>query len=185
MLSVFAIGNYVLGMARNVDEAVALLQKHQIVSAALTAKVAYGPNRDAEGISISDIPIHYVLRDRAGRSAVIEFIAGQVIIHANAGDVMTNEPPYPVQLANAKKYAGIDKSINNNSLLENLYRSMMALNSAPNSAADVVNDGSNSELQHELSPPPSCHRTLSEQVVPIKGWSIEPLALAMMQRGCG
>ena len=98
VLSSYEIGNFVLGLAKNVKEALAHLNKHQIVGAAMTAKVAYGPNQNADGIYITDIPIHFVLRDREGQSAVIEFINGKMVIHPNAGNVMTNEPPYPQQL---------------------------------------------------------------------------------------
>lgn len=50
-------------------------------------------------------PIHLALEDSSGDSAVIEFIKGEIkIYHGKQYNVMTNEPPFAVQLANIKNY---------------------------------------------------------------------------------
>lgn len=50
-------------------------------------------------------PIHMALEDSTGDSAIIEFIDGSIVIHhGREHTVMTNEPSYPVQLANLKRY---------------------------------------------------------------------------------
>jgi len=50
-------------------------------------------------------PIHLSIEDSTGDSAVIEFIKGEIkIYHGKEYRVMTNEPPYAIQLANLKQY---------------------------------------------------------------------------------
>jgi hypothetical protein len=50
-------------------------------------------------------PLHMALEDPTGDSAIIEFIDGNMVIHHGPEyTVMTNEPPYPVQLANLRRY---------------------------------------------------------------------------------
>lgn len=50
-------------------------------------------------------PIHLAIEDASGDSAIIEFIKGEVTIyHGKQYRVMTNEPPYAVQLKNLTNY---------------------------------------------------------------------------------
>ena len=52
-------------------------------------------------------PVHLSIADKAGDSAVIEFIKGKVVITRGPSTVvMTNEPPLSVQLEGLKKYSG-------------------------------------------------------------------------------
>ena len=52
-----------------------------------------------------DWPMHLSLEDATGDSAVIEFLNGKPVIHhGRQYNVMTNEPPLSVQLANLKNY---------------------------------------------------------------------------------
>lgn len=52
-------------------------------------------------------PIHLAMEDTTGDSAIVEFIDGKMHIYHGANyQVMTNEPPYNVQLANLKRYQG-------------------------------------------------------------------------------
>jgi len=44
------------------------------------------------------------MRDKTGASAVIEFIEGEVKIYDQAGDIMTNSPPFDWQLKHASFY---------------------------------------------------------------------------------
>lgn len=117
VLSVYEIGNYVLSQAKDVPEAIKLLEAKQIVSGAVQVK---------DGVFIKDIPVHFSLRDSKGNSAVIEFIGGKVQIYSSAGNVMTNDPPYPQQLANAKKYKSI-LADTNNTLLKGMPGSVTSL----------------------------------------------------------
>lgn len=98
VIGIYDLGSYLLGSCRNVSEAVSLLKKSQVVSQAVEA---------AKGIYVRDIPIHIIMRDATGRSAVVEFIGGKTVIYENAGNVLTNQPTYPEQLALAKNFDGL------------------------------------------------------------------------------
>lgn len=97
VLGIYDIGVFLLSQAKTVAEAVTLLRAHQLVQSAVAIP-------DTEGVFAKDIPIHYVVRDVTGESAVIEFIDGEVKIHENAGNVMTNAPVFEWQLENAAFY---------------------------------------------------------------------------------
>lgn len=52
-------------------------------------------------------PIHLALEDTSGDSAIVEFIAGKMVVyHGSEYQVMTNEPAYNIQLDNLKRYQG-------------------------------------------------------------------------------
>ncbi len=95
VLAIYDIAPYLLSQARTVSEALQLLRSQQLVQSAVKEK---------EGYFIKGIPIHYVMRDKTGNSAVVEFIKEQVKIYENAGDVMTNSPPFDWQIKNANYY---------------------------------------------------------------------------------
>ena len=97
VLAIYDLAVFLLSQTKTVAEALELLQAHQLVQSAVLSP-------DKEGVFVKDIPIHYVVRDITGNSAVIEFIDGKVKIHENAGDVMTNSPPFDWQLKNAAHY---------------------------------------------------------------------------------
>lgn len=81
---------YVLDNFETVQDTVAALRAVQIVPVKLGDTV---------------YPLHMAIEDPSGDSAVIEFIDGRMTIHhGREYTVMTNEPPYPVQLANLKRY---------------------------------------------------------------------------------
>lgn len=97
-LAIYDVGSYLLGNAKNVAEALTLVQQHQIVQSAIEAK---------SGFFMKDIPIHFVLRDKSGDSAVIEFIHHKTTIYPHAGPVMTNQPTYDWQVKHAKLYSSL------------------------------------------------------------------------------
>jgi penicillin V acylase-like amidase (Ntn superfamily) len=50
-------------------------------------------------------PLHLAIADAAGDSAVVEFVDGRMVVHhGKQVQVLTNEPPLDVQLANLKRY---------------------------------------------------------------------------------
>lgn len=50
-------------------------------------------------------PIHLAMEDASGDSAIIEYDQGKRhVYHGSQYNVMTNEPPFPMQLANVKRY---------------------------------------------------------------------------------
>ncbi len=95
VLGIYDIGAFVLSQATTVAEALTLLRGQQLVTSAIEQK---------EGIFIKDMPVHFVIRDKTGNSAVVEFIDGKVNIHENAGDILTNAPDFEWQLKNVSAY---------------------------------------------------------------------------------
>ncbi len=74
-----------------------------------TVKDAVAALRDVQTVPIeiggTVYPLHMAIEDPSGDSAIIEFIDGNMVIHhGREYTVMTNEPPYPVQLANLERY---------------------------------------------------------------------------------
>ncbi|MCE5264189.1 MAG: linear amide C-N hydrolase [Deltaproteobacteria bacterium] len=99
VLGVFDLPNFLISQAKNVDEAVGLIRGRQIVQSAVEIK---------QGIFLRNTPLHLSLRDRSGKSAVVEFVGGKTLIYENAGNVLTNSPTYPQQQEMVKKYAALN-----------------------------------------------------------------------------
>lgn len=95
VVAIYDLVSYLLSQANTTAEALKLVRSHQLVASAV---------RVSEGNYIKDIPIHYVVRDKKGESFVIEFIEGKVKIYENAGDVLTNAPPFDWQRKHADYY---------------------------------------------------------------------------------
>ena len=87
------LGNYLLGMAATVDEALMLLEKLQLVDSAYLHETSL----------YLVAPCHAVIHDDRGQSALIEFVDKKIYIYRNA-DVVTNEPRYPQQLEYSKSF---------------------------------------------------------------------------------
>jgi penicillin V acylase-like amidase (Ntn superfamily) len=88
---------YVLDNFETVNDAVAALRNVQIVPVEIGGTV---------------YPLHLALDDSHGDSAIVEFIDGNPVIHhGREHTTMTNEPPYPDQLANLKRYKAFGGSI--------------------------------------------------------------------------
>lgn len=98
VLAIYDIASFLLSQAKTVPEALDLIRSHQLVQSAVKEK---------EGIFIKDLPIHFVVRDKTGESAVIEFIDGETKIYEKAGDVLTNAPSFDWQLKNADIYGSL------------------------------------------------------------------------------
>lgn len=71
--------------------------------AALESVPVHGPRMAAYG---GQVPmVHYSIHDAHGASIVAEWIDGRLEIHDNPTHVLTNEPPFPSQLANLAQYS--------------------------------------------------------------------------------
>ena len=82
--------DYVLDNFATVTEALDALGKVQIVPDKATGR---------------EWPLHLAIADATGDSAVVEFVAGRMVVHhGKQVQVLTNEPPLDVQLANLKRY---------------------------------------------------------------------------------
>ena len=81
---------YILDNFATVDEAVAGMKKIRIVPKLVNGK---------------KIPTHVAIEDPSGDSAIFEYIDGNLVIHhGKKYTVMTNDPPYPYQIENIKRY---------------------------------------------------------------------------------
>jgi choloylglycine hydrolase len=98
VISAFELPIYILTTADSTQDAIDKIKKLQWVNAGFELY----PN-----MFFKNIPIHVSIRDKSGKSAVIEWIDGKTVINENAGNVMTNSPAYPDQLKNAAKYASL------------------------------------------------------------------------------
>ena len=85
--------NYILGTSRNVTDALKNLNHVQLVFSAVQVNKKF-----------ATFPVHLVIRDKTGHSAVIEWVNHKTRVYDNAGPVLTNSPSYPWQVKNAKKY---------------------------------------------------------------------------------
>jgi len=99
VLGVLDMINFLISQAKNVDEAVAMIKSCQIVQSA---------GEIAPGVFLKNTPLHFVLRDKTGKSAVVEFVGGKTLVYTDAGNVMTNSPTYPQHLEMVKKYDNLN-----------------------------------------------------------------------------
>ena len=87
------IGTYLLTTCADVAE----------VRAALAAVPVHGPHMAAYG---GQVPmVHYSIHDAQGNSIAVEWIDGELAIHDNPTTVLTNEPPFPMQIAHLAEYS--------------------------------------------------------------------------------
>ncbi len=85
-------GQYLLDNAATVAEALDLMNRTQLVLE------WWDPRHHL-------LPCHVALEDASGDSAVVEFIAGKMVVyHGSAHTVLTNEPPLDQQMDNLKRY---------------------------------------------------------------------------------
>ena len=95
-VSIINFGTLTLGMFGSVKELRNEISKY---------KVWYDPK---EVIGLQTAPwLHFVFTDRSGESIVIEFVKGQMVIHDNVVDVLTNAPTYDWHLTNVRNYLSL------------------------------------------------------------------------------
>lgn len=99
-ISVSAFPQYLLDRHATVAEAVAQLRSDPVL--VVSGEVPVGP--PGRGATV-----HVSLSDATGDSAVIEFVAGQMVIHHDRKyQIMTNEPTYERQLAILDYWQGVN-----------------------------------------------------------------------------
>ncbi len=95
-VSIINFGGFTLGMFSTVQELRTELPKY---------KVWYDPSK------VKGLPtppwLHFVFTDRSGDSIVVEFIKGQMMIHDNTANVLTNSPAYDWHLFNVRNYLSL------------------------------------------------------------------------------
>jgi len=90
----YEIGNWLLGNFATVDEVRAHLQDIVLVSTAVEA--LGGPP-----------PLHFIIRDRSGKSLVIEPLEGKLKVYDDPVGVLTNSPSFDWHLTNLRNYIGL------------------------------------------------------------------------------
>jgi choloylglycine hydrolase len=95
-ISIINFGGFTLGMFSTVKELRTELPKY---------KVWLDPN-DVKGLPTMPL-LHFVFTDRSGESIVVEFVKGQMLIHDNKADVLTNAPTYEWHLLNLRNYLSL------------------------------------------------------------------------------
>ncbi len=95
-VSIINFGGFTLGMFGSVKELRAELPKY---------KVWFDPN-EVKGLPAPPW-LHFVFTDRSGESIVIEFIKGEMMIHDNVANVLTNAPTYDWHLMNLRNYLSL------------------------------------------------------------------------------
>lgn len=96
---VTAICTFILGNFATVDEVregldhVQIAEYDEQIAAFLVGKKA----------ELGRVPLHISVHDATGKSLVIEFLKGKVVLYDNVNQVLTNEPPLNEQLAALEK----------------------------------------------------------------------------------
>jgi choloylglycine hydrolase len=87
------IGTYLLTTCSTVGE----------VRAALKAVPVHGPHMAAYGGAVP--MLHYSIHDAQGATIAVEWTNGELAVYDNPTTVLTNEPPFPMQIAHLEEYA--------------------------------------------------------------------------------
>ena len=95
-ISILNFGRLILGMYGNVKELRAELPKY---------KVWFDPT-EVKGLPTPPW-LHLVLTDKTGDSIVVEFVKGQMRIHDNVANVLTNAPTYDWHISNVRNYLSL------------------------------------------------------------------------------
>ena len=85
------LGTYLLGTCVDVNEALAAVQAVR-VGDAVQKDMGFVP------------PAHYIVTDSTGTSVVLEYVGGELKIHANPFGVMTNAPTFDWHMTNLSNY---------------------------------------------------------------------------------
>ena len=106
-VSIVNFGRLTLGMFGSVKELRTEIPKY---------KVWYDPS-EVKGLQTKPW-LHFVFTDRSGESIVIEFVKGQMVIHDNVADVLTNSPTYDWQLLNVRNYLSLSDASDRSVMLD-------------------------------------------------------------------
>ena len=90
-LAPWELGSFLLGTCSDTKEAVAAA-KNVHVGAVVQKNMGFVP------------PVHYIVTDAGGNSVVLEYVGGELKIHANPLGVMTNSPTFDWHMTNLSNY---------------------------------------------------------------------------------
>lgn len=94
-VSILDFGTLALGMFANIAELKKELPRYKVW---YDASLPSGPTPPW---------LHFVFTDRSGASIIIEFVKGQMRIHDNVANVLTNAPTYDWHITNARNYLSL------------------------------------------------------------------------------
>lgn len=106
-VSPFEIIPWILGQAKNIDEAKELLKNVNLVNISF-----------AKNMPLS--PLHWLLADKSGKSIVVESDKDGLHIYDNPAGVLTNNPSFPQQLFGLNNYQEVSPSVHKNTLAPGL-----------------------------------------------------------------
>lgn len=95
-LAPWELGSYLLGTCSSAQEAVAAA-KGVKVGAVVQKEMGIVP------------PAHYIVTDAAGESRVLEYVNGELNVHANPFGVMTNSPTFDWHMTNLSNYVTLSR----------------------------------------------------------------------------
>src|SRR3984957_15068366 len=98
-LAPWELGSFLLGTCSDVKEAVAAAKSVR-VGAVVQKNMGFVP------------PAHFIVTDASGKSVVLEYVGGDLKVHANPFRVMTNAPTFDWQMTNLSNYVTMsDKNV--------------------------------------------------------------------------
>jgi choloylglycine hydrolase len=98
-LAPWELGTFLLGTCSDVKEAVAA-GKSVRVGAVVQKNMGFVP------------PVHFIVTDASGKSVVLEYVSGDLKIHANPFGVMSNSPTFDWHMTNLSNYVTMsDKNV--------------------------------------------------------------------------
>jgi choloylglycine hydrolase len=96
-LAPWELGVFLLGTCSDVKEAVA---------AARDVRVGEVVQKDMGFVP----PVHYIVTDAKGKSVVLEYTGGELMVHDNPFGVMSNSPPFDWHMTNLSNYVNMTVS---------------------------------------------------------------------------
>jgi choloylglycine hydrolase len=90
-LAPWEIGSFLLGTCADVKEAVAAI-KSVLVGEVVQKHMGFVP------------PVHVIVTDASGSSVVLEYVGGELTVHANPLGVMSNAPTFDWHMTNLSNY---------------------------------------------------------------------------------
>jgi choloylglycine hydrolase len=90
-LAPWELGSFLLGTCSDVKEAVAAAKSVR-VGAVVQKDMGFVP------------PVHFIVTDATGNSVVLEYIGGELKVHANSLGVMSNSPSFDWHMTNLSNY---------------------------------------------------------------------------------
>lgn len=105
-ISPFEFIPWILGQCANVEEAVKLLNRINLVKINFSKELPLSP-------------LHWIISDR-DKSITVESVVDGLRIYDNLVGVLTNNPPFDMQMFNLNNYMGLSKRAPENNFAENI-----------------------------------------------------------------